>query len=82
MVKKIKVIRHSSKEKLKHDTDIYIVDAHGEVSSFIILVKLLLWVVPYLNMADKPLEPARFGNHIINGPNVGNFKEIYKFLKK
>ena len=35
MVKeKLKVIKHSSKEKLKYDTDIYIVDAYGEVSKF------------------------------------------------
>ena len=28
------------------------------------------------------MEPARFGNHIINGPNIDNFKEIYAFLTK
>jgi 3-deoxy-D-manno-octulosonic-acid transferase len=31
---------------------------------------------------QNPLEPARFGNFIINGPYVDNFKEIYSFLKK
>ena len=31
---------------------------------------------------QNPLEPARFGNFIINGPHVNNFKEIYYFLKK
>ena len=31
---------------------------------------------------QNPLEPARFGNYIINGPNIENFKEIYAFLKK
>jgi 3-deoxy-D-manno-octulosonic-acid transferase len=29
---------------------------------------------------QNPLEPARLGNYIINGPNVKNFKEIYAFL--
>jgi 3-deoxy-D-manno-octulosonic-acid transferase len=29
---------------------------------------------------QNPLEPARLGNYIINGPNVKNFKEIYTFL--
>ena len=31
---------------------------------------------------QNPLEPARLGNYIINGPNVKNFKEIYAFLNK
>ena len=31
---------------------------------------------------QNPLEPARLGNYIINGPNIRNFKEIYKFLSK
>ena len=31
---------------------------------------------------QNPLEPARFGNFIINGQHVDNFKEIYSFLKK
>ena len=29
---------------------------------------------------QNPLEPARLGNYIINGPNVKNFKEIYTYL--
>ena len=31
---------------------------------------------------QNPLEPARLGNFIINGPNINNFKEIYSFLFK
>jgi len=31
---------------------------------------------------QNPLEPARYGNNIIHGPNVTNFKEIYELLKK
>ena len=31
---------------------------------------------------QNPLEPARYGNSIIHGPNVSNFKEIYELLKK
>ena len=31
---------------------------------------------------QNPLEPARYGNNIIHGPNVANFKEIYELLKK
>ena len=31
---------------------------------------------------QNPLEPARLGNYIINGPNIKNFREVYKFLDK
>ena len=79
----LKVIRHSSKEKLKHDTDIYIVDVYGEVSKFYNISKITFVGGSIVKHGGQnPLEPARFGNHIINGPNVENFKEIYKFLKK
>ena len=27
------------------------------------------------------MEAARLGNYIINGPNIGNFTEIYNYLK-
>ena len=27
------------------------------------------------------MEAARLGNYIINGPNIGNFTEIYDYLK-
>ena len=30
---------------------------------------------------QNPLEAARFGARILHGPNVDNFKDIYKFLK-
>ena len=31
---------------------------------------------------QNPLEPARLGNYIINGPNIENFREVYEFLIK
>ena len=31
---------------------------------------------------QNPLEAARFNVILLHGPNVGNFNEIYKFLKK
>ena len=30
---------------------------------------------------QNPLEPARFGTKILHGPNIDNFKEIYKYLR-
>ena len=84
MVKeKLKVIKHSSKEKLKYDTDIYIVDAYGEVSKFYNISNITFVGGSIVKHGGQnPLEPVRLGNHIINGPNIRNFKEIYTFLKK
>ena len=31
---------------------------------------------------QNPLEPARFGNYILHGPNIQNFKEVYKMLSE
>ena len=30
---------------------------------------------------QNPLEAARFGAKILHGPNVDNFKDVYKLLK-
>ena len=33
-------------------------------------------------METKSLEAARFSCHILHGPNISNFKEVYSFLNK
>ena len=30
---------------------------------------------------QNPLEPARLGNYILHGPNIQNFKDLYKLFK-
>ena len=77
----LKTITHSSKFKIKNDTDIYLVDSYGISSKFYNLTNITFVggsLVP--RGGQNPLEPARFGNFIINGPNVNNFREIYLFL--
>ena len=77
----LKTITHSSKFKIKNDTDIYLVDSYGISSKFYNLTNITFVggsLVPH--GGQNPLEPARFGNFIINGPNVNNFREIYLFL--
>ena len=77
----LKTITHSSKLKIKNDTDIYLVDSYGISSKFYNLTNITFVggsLVPH--GGQNPLEPARFGNFIINGPNVNNFREIYLFL--
>jgi len=74
-------VKHSSNRKLKKNTDIYLVDSYGESSRFYSLTNICFVGGSIVNHGGQnPLEPARLGNYIINGPNVKNFKEIYTFL--
>ena len=74
-------ITHSSNQKLREDTDIYLVDSYGESSRFYNLSNVSFVGGSLVKHGGQnPLEPARLGNHIINGPNVKNFREIYTFL--
>ena len=80
---KLRAITHSSKDNLKDNTDIYIVDTYGEVSKFYDISNITFMGGSIVKHGGQnPLEPARFGNYIISGPNIENFKEIYAFLKK
>jgi 3-deoxy-D-manno-octulosonic-acid transferase len=74
-------VKHSSNRKLKKNTDIYLVDSYGESSRFYSLTNICFVGGSIVKHGGQnPLEPARLGNYIINGPNVKNFKEIYTFL--
>ena len=76
-------IKHSSNQKLRKNTDIYLVDTYGESSEFYNLTNVsFVGGSVVKHGGQNPLEPARLGNYIINGPNVKNFKEIYAFLNK
>ena len=77
----LKCVTHSSNQKLQINTDIYLVDSYGESSSFYNLTNVCFVGGSIIKHGGQnPLEPARLGNYIINGPNVKNFKEIYTFL--
>ena len=72
---------HSSNQKLQKDTDVYLVDSYGESSKFYNLTNVCFVGGSIIKHGGQnPLEPARLGNYIINGPNVKNFEEIYAFL--
>ena len=76
-------ITHSSNKKLQEDTDVYLVDSYGESSKFYSLTNVTFVGGSIIKHGGQnPLEPARLGNYIINGPNVRNFREIYAFLNK
>ena len=74
---------HTSSNGLKKDTDVYIVDTYGDAPKFYSLTKLtFVGGSLILHGGQNPLEPAREGNYILFGPNIGNFKEVYDMLEK
>ena len=80
---KLKVQIHDPKIKKINDVDIYLVNTYGETKSFYNFCKIVFLGGSLINRGGQnPLEAARFGCNILHGPNVGNFNEIYKFLKR
>tara|TARA_Y100000590_G_scaffold457160_1_gene609210 strand:+ start:2616 stop:3863 length:1248 start_codon:yes stop_codon:yes gene_type:complete len=72
----------SSNLKIKHDTDIFIVDSYGETKSFYKICKLVFLGGSLINHGGQnPLEAARFGSKILHGPYIQNFTEVYKLLE-
>ncbi len=79
---KLNVVKHSTKQKILKKTDIYLVDTFGETKDFYNLSNIAFLGGSIVNHGGQnPLEAARLGNYIINGPNIGNFTEIYDYLK-
>ena len=77
----LNIITHSSKNKKLKDIDIYIVDTFGESKKFYKISTSVFLGGSIVNKGGQnPLEPARFGAKILHGPNVDNFKEVYKYL--
>ena len=79
---KLNVVKYSSRQKISGKTDIYLVDTFGETRNFYNLSNIAFLGGSIVNHGGQnPLEAARLGNYIINGPNIVNFKEIYDYLK-
>ena len=74
---------HSDHKLINKDTNIYIVDAYGETSSFLEMCKIVFMGKSLTtDGGQNPLEAARDNCSILHGPRVSNFSEIYKFLDK
>ena len=74
---------HDPVSKIKNDTDVYIVNSYGKTKSFYTICKNVFLGGSIINHGGQnPLEAARFGCHILHGPNISNFKEVYSFLNK
>ena len=79
----LKVHIHSSKIKIKKNTDIYLVNKFGLTKSFYNISKnIFLGGSLIKHGGQNPIEAIRYGCNILHGPNISNFDEIYNLLKK
>tara|TARA_B100000676_G_scaffold115551_1_gene115018 strand:- start:1289 stop:2539 length:1251 start_codon:yes stop_codon:yes gene_type:complete len=77
----LKVLKHTSKTKNLNKTDIYLVDTFGETQKFFKLCSSVFLGGSIIKRGGQnPLEPARYGAKIFHGPNIDNFKDVYKLL--
>ena len=78
----LKTALHSEKKRNINEIDIYIVDTFGETKKFHeIGCSVFLGGSILKRGGQNPLEAARFGAKILHGPNIDNFKDVYKLLK-
>ena len=78
----LKVVTHSSKNTNLVNKDIYIVDTFGETKKFHkIGGSVFLGGSIIKRGGQNPLEAARYGARILHGPNIDNFRDVYKLLK-
>ena len=78
----LKTIKRSSNKKNIKKTDIYIVDTFGETKKFHKIGCSVFIGGSVINRGGQnPLEAARFGAKILHGPNIDNFKDVYRSLQ-
>lgn len=79
----LSAVQRSKGEALAPDTDVYVADTLGELGLFYRLCD-----VSFVggSLTEKgghnPLEPARLGAAILNGPHVFNFVDTYRDLRR
>ena len=79
----LKIVKHSSNTNNLKNTDIYIVDTFGETKKFYNLAPTVFLGGSIINRGGQnPLEAVRSDANILHGPNIDNFKDIYKLFKK
>ena len=77
----LKIISRSSNKKILKDLDVFLVDTYGETKQFYNIANPVFLGGSFIKHGGQnPIEPARLGSQIIHGPNVDNFKEVYKLF--
>jgi 3-deoxy-D-manno-octulosonic-acid transferase len=77
----LKVIRRSTGDRVRSDTDVYLGDTIGEMGLYLRLAEIA-FVGRSLTSAggQNPLEPAMLDTAVLSGSKVQNFREVYKRL--
>ena len=76
------ISRRSNKKKL-NNIDIFLVDTFGESKKFYKFATTVFLGGSIIKRGGQnPLEPARFGAKILHGPNIDNFRDVYKYLNQ
>jgi 3-deoxy-D-manno-octulosonic-acid transferase len=77
----LNVTTHNSNKKSLKNIDIYIVDTFGDTKKFHkIACSVFLGGSIIKRGGQNPLEAARYGARVLHGPNIDNFKDVYKKL--
>ena len=79
----LKVHLDEPRRRVNPNTDIYLVNSYGKTKLFYKVCKnIFLGGSLIMHGGQNPLEATRYGCKILHGPNISNFREIYKFLGK
>ena len=79
----LKIHLDEPKKKISPDTDIYLVNSYGKTKLFYKVCKnIFLGGSLIEHGGQNPLEATRYGCKVLHGPNVSNFREIFRFLNK
>ncbi|MEO1251363.1 MAG: 3-deoxy-D-manno-octulosonic acid transferase [Pseudomonadota bacterium] len=77
------VAQRSKNEKITDETNVYVADTLGELGVFYRLCEIAFIggsITP--KGGHNPLEPARLGSAILHGPEVFNFDDTYRILRR
>ncbi len=78
----LKALPQSSKITKLKDVDFFIVDTFGETKKFHKLASTVFLGGSIIRRGGQnPLEAARQGAKILHGPNIQNFRDVYKLLR-
>ena len=77
----LNAVQRSTGDAIDAATQFYVADTMGEMGLFYRLANVVFVGKSLTGMGGQnPIEPARLGNAILHGPNVGNFAEVYAAL--
>ena len=79
----LRILKSLKNKKKLDNIDIYLVDTFGESKKFYKFATTVFLGGSIIKRGGhNPLEPARFGAKILHGPNIDNFRDVYKYLNQ